>query len=186
LPVVGRDFYQGFALKQNTMAKKSSETMKTIYFYLIALFSLSTFSVNAQTAAGISDDDLKKYALTMDSVKVMQETLQSIIAETVQTNKVMTVARYNQLFKVAGDEAKLNDANPTAEERAFLQEIADLRQYNIARINATYQALAKEYIGLKAFNAIKKSLETDDRLKQRYERINGEVQSSRQAELQKG
>jgi hypothetical protein len=183
--VVRPDFYPRFALNQY-VTKKSSETMKTTYFYLIALFCLSTFSVSAQTAAGISDDDLKKYALTMDSVKVMQETLQSIIAETVQTNKVMTVARYNQLFKVASDDAKLTEANATTEERAFLQEIADLRQYNVARINATYQALAKEYIGLKAFNSIKKSLETDDKLKERYERINEEVQSSRKTELQKG
>jgi hypothetical protein len=159
--------------------------MKRIYVLLLAFFVVFS-SANAQTAAGISDEDLKKYAVTMDSIKVMQQTLQQIVAENVQSNKVMTVARYNQLFKVAGDEAKLAEANATPEEKAFLQEIADLRQYNISRINSTYQALAKEYIGLKAFNTIKKSLETDPNLKARYERINDEVQSSGQTTLQKG
>lgn len=160
--------------------------MKYTNVILTFLLAISPFFSNAQTAAGISDDDLKKYAITMDSVKVMQETLQKIIAENVQTNKVIPVARYNQLFKIAGDQAKLTEADATSEELAFVKEIADLRQYNVERINAAYQALAKEYIGLKAFNAIKKSLDTDPNLKSRYERISQEVQSSKQSQLQKG
>jgi hypothetical protein len=98
----------------------------------------------------------------------------------------MSVARYNQLFKIAADQTKLSEASATPEEIGFVKEIADLRQLNIERINAAYQALAKDFIGLKAFNAIKKSIETDQNLKARYERINQEVQSSKQGTLQKG
>ena|SRR5688572_3171194 len=159
--------------------------MKRLYVLLLSFLAFN-FSVQAQTAAGISDDDLKKYAVTMDSIRVMQETLQQIVAENVQKNTVMTVARFNQLYKISSDEAKLTEANATAEEKAFMKEVESLRLYNIERINAAYQALAKEYIGLKAFNAIKKSLETDANLKARYERINTEVQSSGNKTLQKG
>jgi hypothetical protein len=153
--------------------------MKALRFLFILLISFFALSAQGQTAAGISDEDLERYARTMDSVKVMQETLTQIITETVQKNTVMTVARYNELFKLAGDEAKLAAANATDEEKGFIKEVADLRQYNIGRINATYQALAKEYIGLKAFNAIKKSLETDENLKARYESISEKNQGSK-------
>jgi hypothetical protein len=153
---------------------------------LIIFSTLFTCSLRAQTAAGISDEDLKRYALTMDSVKIMQETLTQVIAATVQQNTVMTVQRYNQLYKIAGSETELAAASATQEERDFLKELNDLRQYNIARINTAYQALAKEYVGLKAFNSIKKSLETDDSLKKRYESIAQEIQSSRRTGAVKG
>jgi hypothetical protein len=149
---------------------------------MAVLFTIvwSLSMAQTSTAPKITDEELKKYAETMDSVKVMQETLTKIISENVQKNTVMPVARYNELFKIAADQAKLKAANATAEEIAFLKEIADLRQYNIERINTAYQALAKDYVGLKAFNAIKKSLDTDTALKARYEGINQELQSKRQ------
>ena len=139
------------------------------------------FVSKAQTAAQpkISDDDLKKYAVALDSVKVMQETLVKIISENVQKNTVMSVSRYNELFKIADDAAKLTAANTTPEEKAFLKEIADLRQYNHDRINKVYQALAKDYVGLKAFNAIRKGLETDINLKARYDAISQQLQTEK-------
>ena len=153
---------------------------------MVVSFCAVTCGANAQTAAGISDDDLRKYAITMDSVKVMQQTLTQIIAENVQKNTVMPVSRYNELFKITDDQAKLQQANATPDEIAFLKEINELRQYNIARINAAYQALAKEYVGLKAFNAIKKSLEADENLKKRYEGISQQVQTSKPSPSTKG
>jgi hypothetical protein len=125
----------------------------------------------------ISDEDLRKYAITMDSVNGMQQTLLQIISENVQKNTVMEVTRYNELYKIEKDQAKLTAANAKPEEIAFLKEIADLREWNTKRINATYQALAKDYVGLKAFNAIRKSLETDPDLKAKYESISQQVQS---------
>lgn len=148
---------------------------------LIAFAFLATVTlVKAQsTQPAISDDDLKKYALTLDSVKVMQETLVKIITENVQKNTVMPVSRYNELYKIATDSAKLTAANATAEEKAFLKEITDLRQYNFDRINKAYQALAKDYVGLKAFNAIKKGLDADPKLKSRFDAISQQLQSSK-------
>lgn len=155
---------------------------------VIMAFALSSITLitQAQTKPAIADEDLKKYALTLDSIKVMQETLGQIGAENVQKNTVMTVARYNELFKIAADEAKLTAANAKPEEVAFLKEIADLRAYNIERINSTYQALAKDYVGLKTFNTIKKSLDSDQGLKARFESISQEIQSSKQPGNTKG
>ena len=180
--------------------------MKLAKIYMAVLLSCFVFVAQAQTAstqtkksttagstkssqgqAGqISDDDLKKYAMTMDSVKGMQETLNKIIAENVQQNTVMSVERYNQLFKIEKDQAQLQAANATPEELAFLKDIAALRDYNVERINTAYQALAKEFVGLKAFNAIRKSVETDEQLKARYESITQELQSSRASAANEG
>jgi hypothetical protein len=148
------------------------------------LISLSF--ANAQTKQAISDSDLKKYAETIDSIDVMQKTLIQIITENVQKNTVMPVQRFNELNKISTDQSKLTAANATAEEIDFIKEVADLKKYNTERINVVYQSLAKDYVGLKSFNAIKKSLATDPALKSRYESISQELQSSRTSASNKG
>ena len=142
--------------------------MKVLVPCLLLFMALGS---KAQTNSEITDEDLKKYAVTMDSIEGMQNTLREIVAETVRANTVMPVTRYNELFKIAEDQAKLKEANATPEEIAFLKQIDDLRKVNIERINATYQALAKDYVGLKTFNAIRKSLQSDQSLKARYDNI---------------
>lgn len=151
--------------------------MKITKVLVPCLLLLMALGSKAQTSNEIKDEDLKKYAVTMDSVKAMQETLQEIVAETVRSNTVMPVTRYNELFKYTNDEAKLKEANATPEEIAFLKQIDDLRKVNIERINATYQALAKDYVGLKAFNAIRKSLQSDEELKARYDNLSKNLDS---------
>ena len=151
--------------------------MKITKVLIPCLLMLVALGSKAQNTAEISDDDLKKYAVTMDSVAGMQETLREIVAEVVRGNTAMPVSRYNELFKIAEDEAKLKAANATPEEIAFLKQIDDLRKTNIERINATYQALAKDYVGLKAFNAIRKSLQSDQQLKARYDNVSKDIES---------
>ena len=151
--------------------------MKITKVLVACLFVLMALGSKAQTSTEITDEDLKKYAVTMDSVEAMQVSLRELVAKTVQTNTVMEVNRYNQLFKIAEDEAKLKEANATPEEVAFLQQINDLRKVNIERINATYQALAKDYVGLKTFNAIRKSLQSDQELKARYDTVSKDMES---------
>jgi hypothetical protein len=151
-----------------TISNAQTEQKKTVT-------KTTTKSTKTTATTTITDDDLKKYALTMDSVSVMQQTLTQIIAENVQQNTVMPVARYNELLKAGNDQAKLDAAQVTAEEKAFLSEIAALKTENLARINVAFQALAKEYVGLKTFNAIKKGLENDAALKARFEDINKQI-----------
>ena len=150
--------------------------MKLLRLFLLLVFaSLMNISKAQTTPTTFSDEDLKKYAVTMDSVKGMQQTLGTIISEMVQKNKVMSVARYNELFKIIDNETKLAETKATPEEIAFVKEVAAKRTEELARINATYQALVKEYVGLKVFNAIKKSLETDQALKSKYDTISKDL-----------
>jgi hypothetical protein len=89
----------------------------------------------------------------------------------------MSVTRYNELFKISDNETKLAEAKATPEELKFVKDVAEKRKEELARINATYQGLAKDYVGLKAFNAIKKSLTTDQEVKSKYENISKGLES---------
>ena len=151
--------------------------MKIIKVLVPCLMLFVAVGSKAQSSTEITDEDLKKYAITMDSVEAMQQSLRSIVAEAVQGTEAMSVARYNELFKIADDSTKLKAANATPGEIAFLKQIDDLRAVNIERINATYQALAKDYVGLKAFNAIRKSLQSDQELKARYDKLSSDTES---------
>ena len=113
----------------------------------------------------------------MDSVKGMQQTLNTTITEMVQKGTVMKVDRYNELFKIIDNEAKLAETKATPEEIAFVKEVATKRTEETTKINATYQTLAKDYVGLKTFNAIKKSLATDQALKEKYDTLSKELET---------
>lgn len=142
---------------------------------LIFLLAVATAGYAQTTKPSFTDEDLKKYAITMDSVKGMQETLNETITEMVQKATVIEVPRYNELFKIINDSTKLVAASAKPEEIAFVKEVAKKRADETAKITATFQSMAKEYVGLKAFNAIKKSLATDTALKEKYDALTKEL-----------
>src|ERR1700754_4815412 len=124
-------------------------TMKLFrLLFAVTLLCVVSLGYAQTTAPTFNDEDLKKYAITMDSVKGMQETLNASITEMVRKNTVMKVDRYNQLFKIIDDQAKLEEAKATTEEVAFVKEVAAKRASETANISATFQKLAKEYVGL--------------------------------------
>ncbi len=127
------------------------------------------------TTSGISDEDLRKYAETMDSVNRMKETLLNDIANKVRANTAIPVDRYNELYKVVGDQAKLAELKATPEEIAFINEVNDFKNQGVARINENFQTMARDYVGVANFNKIKNSLSTDDALKAKYDQIYGEI-----------
>jgi len=141
-------------------------------FFLLAV---ATAGYAQTTKPAFTDEDLKKYAITMDSVKDMQETLNESITTMVQKATVMPVTRYNELFKIINDSTQLVSANAKPEEVAFVKEVARKRTEESAKITATFQTMAKEYVGLKAFNAIKKSLSSDPAVKEKYEALSKEL-----------
>jgi hypothetical protein len=163
--------------------------MKLLKFLAPVLVVTVMGTAQAQTTnakQAFTDEDLKKYAITMDSVKGMQQTLTAIITEMVQTNTVMSVERYNQLFKIADDQAKLAEAKATPEEIQFVKDVADKRKEEFARINATFQGLVKDYLTVKTYNAIKKSLDSDEAVKTKYQAISKEVSGGSAASASKG
>src|SRR4051812_29612095 len=114
---------------------------------LIFLLAIATAGYAQTAKPAFTDEDLKKYAITMDSIKDMQESLNENITAMVQKNTIMPVTRYNELFKIINDSTKLVGANAKVEEVSFVKEVAKKRADESARITATFQPMAKEYVG---------------------------------------
>jgi hypothetical protein len=124
---------------------------------------------NASTDAAITDEELEKYAVTMDSVNDMKESLLEAITAKVKSNVKLTTARYNELSKIIDDEAALTKAKATPQEIAFIKEVATMKEEGTAKIQETFQSMAKDFVGASAFNKIKKSLASDPELQKRYQ-----------------
>lgn len=137
--------------------------------------STETTSVDASDKAGISDENLRKYAVTMDSINGMKQTLLSEIGNMVKSNEGMTNARYNEVSKAMKNEAKLAELKATETEIDFINQVMEKKNDGAAKISETFQSMAKDYVGIAAYNDIKTSLETDSDLKARYDKILSEV-----------
>jgi hypothetical protein len=132
-------------------------------------------SAYAQDAAAVTDDELKKYAVAMDSINELQAELNGTIKTMVTSNPAVSAARYNELFKIINDEGKLLDANATTDEINFVKQVIAKREEGTAKIKQTYQSLAKDYVGATAFNKVKKALTTDETLKTKYQGLMDEL-----------
>lgn len=138
------------------------------FFYFLLVFVLTSVRTQAQDGE-ITDEDLKKYVIALDSIEHMKSHLVEVISTLVKEN--ISGARYNELSKLADDETKLAAAGATVEEIEFVKAIAARKDEETAKINSTFQSLAKDYIGAKMYNAIRKALKEDEGVKTRYEAL---------------
>lgn len=147
--------------------------LKKMFTCLVVMVAVT--SAFAQDAPVISDEELKKYAVAMDSINDMTEQLKVTLNEKVKSNENITGTRYNQLSGIIEDEAKLAEANATPEEIAFIKEVLALKNEETAKIQQAFQSLAKDYVGASAFNKIRSALKTDTELKAKYEALLSEI-----------
>jgi hypothetical protein len=152
--------------------------MRNYIFLFVLFFAVQTIQAQNDTTESeavtsgqseITDEELEKYAVTMDSVNDMKASLLEDITEMVKENEKITNARYNELSKIIDDEAALTKAKATPEEIAFIKEVAAKKEEGTAKIQETFQTMAKDYVGASSYNKIKDALETDPELKKRYE-----------------
>jgi hypothetical protein len=149
--------------------------MKLKYLSLVVFMSVVSAPLFAQDATAVTDEELKKYAVAMDSINEMQAVLSGEIKQMVTTNAGVTAARYNELFKIINDEGKLLEANASAEEIRFVKEVIAKKDAGTAKIKETYQLLAKDYVGAAAFNKVKKAITADEALKSKYQSMMDEL-----------
>jgi hypothetical protein len=139
-------------------------------FFLAALFIFLGSAVYAQEEA-VSDEELERYAVLMDSIDEMRIVLLSEISEMVKGTDKISVARYNDLSKISDDTTKLQEAEATPGEIEFLKEIQDLKDSGTAEINTTFKSLAKEYVGASTYNKVKRALSEGGDTKSKYEEM---------------
>lgn len=145
-----------------------------LFFSILFLFAVTTVSAQ-ETNNTVSDEELTKYATAMDSVSELTTQLMDSISTMVKNSEAVTATRYNDLSKIITDEAKLAEAKATPEEIAFVKAVAEKKAEGTAAINATFQNLAKEYVGAATFNKVKKAIANDPAVKERYETLLSEL-----------
>jgi len=141
--------------------------MKYNLILCVAFFALTANTLFAQEQ--ITDEELQKYAVTMDSIEHMKGSLLDEIGTMVKSNEAITNERYNELSKIIEDDAKLAEAKATPEEIAFIKEVAAKKAAGTAEISKTFQTMAKEYVGAATYNKVKKALKADADVKNRYQ-----------------
>jgi hypothetical protein len=129
------------------------------------------------TESEVTDEDLRKYAIVMDSVESMKDELLSEISTKIKSNGKMKIARYNQLSKAIDDQAKLQELKATPEEIKFVQEVATMKQEGAKEISDNVESLATDFVGKDKYNKIKSSLELDTNLRTRYDKVVSEMES---------
>ena len=141
-----------------------------LLFSIIFLLAITAASAQ-ETDITVSEEELTKYATAMDSVSELTTQLMDTISSMVKSSEAVSAARYNDLSKIINDEVKLVEAKATPEEISFVKDVADKKAEGTAAINATFQNLAKEYVGAATFNKVKKAIATDPALKEKYETL---------------
>src|SRR5690606_3282186 len=138
------------------------------------IFFLSITAIQAQDAEPVNDDELKRYAVMMDSIDAMRDNLLEEISEMVKNNEKISVSRYNDLVKIIDDETKLAEASATPEEIAAIKEVQAKKEAGTAQINDAFRSLAKDYVGASSYNKVKKALK-DPEVNSKYKAILAEL-----------
>lgn len=147
-------------------------------FFLAAAFLFLGAAVKAQSdTATVNDEELKRYAVMMDSIDEMRIALLEKISDMVKNNENLSVARYNDLSKIIGDEEKLKEANATPEEIAAVKAVQTLKDTGTEEINTAAREIAKQYVGAATYNKVRKALKADAGVKSRYEAMLNELKA---------
>jgi hypothetical protein len=157
------------------MKKISLLKKLAISFLLFGLTSIATAFAQTAPEAEITDEELQKYAIAMDSIDQMKAAILVEMNTMVKSNENIKGARYNDLHGAINDEAKLAELKATEEEIAFVKSVIAKKEEMTANVQTTFQSLAKDYIGAKSYNKVKAALAKDAEVKSRYEKILAEV-----------
>lgn len=152
--------------------------MKIKVLFLFLMTSMMSTMAIAQDDA-ITDEDLKKYAVAMDSIENMKGHLIETITEMVKGNEEVSASRYNELSKIIDDETKLAEAEATEVEIEFVKSVATKKEEETAKINEAFQSLAVDYIGAKTYNAVKKALKEDEEIMAKYKALTEALSASK-------
>jgi hypothetical protein len=143
--------------------------LKIVFFVLM----VSLTGVLKAQEVEITDEELTRYAVVMDSIDVMKGNVKEVLSEMVASNEEMTGTRYNELSKILDDVDKLSATSATETETAFVISVKEKGEELTNEINAAFQSLAVDYIGEggRVYKKIKAALKTDESIKERYATI---------------
>ena len=133
---------------------------------------------------GISEEDLRKYAILSEVIDLMKKDLSAEVNNMIKSQEGMTGKRYKELSATKGDEAKLAEIEAKDFEIQFLKLVDDLKKERTSAIKLVNQELATKMIGDrgKTYKSIKAELSSNAELKAQYDQIVSGLKSNGSAD----
>ncbi|OYX14784.1 MAG: hypothetical protein B7Z16_14105, partial [Algoriphagus sp. 32-45-6] len=126
----------------------------------------------------VSEEDLKKYAAmevkTAQFVAAKTDELRKMIVE----NEIFQGgARYNEIKAAWGDEAKMNEANVTDEEKAAYQAVQDFQSSltDTVKEYKTELIMDEEVLGAGTYNKVLAATKEDPAIKEKLDQLINEL-----------
>ena len=141
--------------------------MKRILF-AAAFLSIATFGKTV--AQEVSNEDLYKYAVVMETKEMFQKELSSQITDYVENQDPAIKSRYNAL---AGGETPANDA-----EKQFIDQVNSMKTERTGEFGDAFKTMIKRVLGAETYGAVKKGIANDSGVKERYSAIVQAMQSA--------
>lgn len=137
--------------------------------FLFAASFICVATFGKVLAQDISNEDLYKYAVVMETKSMFQDELSTQITDYVEKQDPAIKNRYNAL---AGGETPANDA-----EKQFIDQVNSMKSERSSDFTEAYKTLIKRVLGAKTYGEVKKSLANDSAVKERYDAIVSALQA---------
>lgn len=132
------------------------------------LLTACVFTTKAQKPDSVTNEELNRYAVMMDSLETLKKNRNEISIKLAKGNAKITPARYNQLLPIIDDQKKLTAAKATADEVSYVKNALNSLTQEGQKFQTAFTALMNEYVGYDTYNKVKKAIETNKRVKDRY------------------
>lgn len=151
--------------------------MRMKIIFLGALLTINVFITKAQKPDSVTTEELNRYAVMMDSLETLKKHRNEISIKLAKGNVKITPARYNQLLPIIDDQKKLTAAKATADEVSYVKNALNSLTQEGQKFQTAFTSMVSEYVGYDTYNKVKKAIETNKRVKDRYflesKRLNG-------------
>jgi len=140
--------------------------MKIILIGVLLTATVST--TKAQKPDSVTSEELNRYVVMMDSLETLKKNRNDISVKLAKGNAKITPARYSQLLPIIDDEKKLAAAKATADEVAYVRNALKSLTQEGQKFQTAFTSLVNESVGYDTYNKVKKAIETNPRVKERY------------------
>lgn len=141
--------------------------MKLSTLLLLTIFTLTS----ALSSAQVSDLELKKYVVVMDSITTLKNHLTAKMNDLATSNSKISPSRFNALMPVIDNQVRLTELKATPDEIAIIKKVAAVRDEETRKFQQTYQSLITGYIGSDVFTKVRNGLKSDTTLKKKYDSL---------------
>ncbi len=152
------------------------------FSFVVGLF-LVMLAGNLVQAQEISDENLRRYAIMMETVDAMKKEISDQTNEMIKNQEGMDGKRYLELAKTKGDAAQLEAIGAKDFEIKFLEIVTKMQDERKEAIVEVNKILATKMLpdGGKVYKEIKEAIASDEAVKARYEAIKNQVATAAEA-----